>query len=390
VRAIPWPPLDVPALAGPAGACAAVVLFGALAIVLRRATGAGWVELLSGALLAGLFLVGALAVAALLRLAAQPRMARRTLAALAVLGAASAVFWTVHTTLVTDAGLTVGVGLGLTRAAVSYPLDWFFLFAAQFPALSALMAAAFIAAVYTRAPAWRLAVGLASFLLAAFGLLAIVPHDRYAVLLLPFALLPAAAGVELAGRLAHSLCVSAGVPALARTGAALVISTVVVVMALEQRASAGQPAGETTRLSSAAAPDAFAPQTYFADGSTRDCLRAVPATDVLVCNDELACLFLARRADAWLLPDPGIRRVCAVEHGGVARGMYTASEVLPDRDALARLIAASGDRAVTVASLATPKFGYPEQVAIAEELARAAGGPLQPCGSEGRIVRFVR
>jgi hypothetical protein len=246
------------------------------------------------------------------------------------------------------------------------------------------------AAIGTRVPAWRFVAVLAGLLLTAFGLLAIVPHDRYLVLLLPFAVLPATAGIRVAGWVTTSICASVRLDAIAPRAGAIVVCAAVVVVALEQRGYAERSGSETEPMMIAGAPDAYAPQTYFADGATRDCLRAVPATDLLVCNDELACMALAGRSDAWLLPDPEIRRVCAVERDGVARGMYAGSLVLPDREALAHLITDSGGRPVTVALLGTPKFGYPEQVAIAEALARSAGESLRPCGRSGWIVRFDR
>lgn len=390
LRTIPWPPLDLPALARGPGIGTAVVLFGALAIVLRRATGLRWLELLAGAGLGGLFLLGPLAAATLLSAVAQPRRARATLAAGVTFGLTSSIFWTMHTTLVTDAALTWRVGIELTRTALFYSLDWALLVAQRYPAMAGCIVIAAIAAAYARAPVCRFAVVVAGVLLTTFGLLAIVPHDRYLVLLLPFALLPAAAGIVQAGRLVEALCSSVRPGALATGAGVVAMSAAAVVVALEQRAYAGGLEAETESVANAGVPDGHAPQTYFADRATHDCLRAVPATDLLVCNDELACTYLAGRVDAWLLPDPEVRRVCAVERNGLGRGMYAGSQVLADGDALAQLISASAGRVVTVALVATPKFGYPEQVAIAAGLARSAGVSLRPCGSSGQIVRFDR
>jgi hypothetical protein len=388
LRTIPWPPFDLPALARGPGIAVAVMLFGGLAIVLRRATGLGWSALFIGAALGGLFLLGPLAAAAFVSALAQPRRARATLAAGVTFGLTSAVFWSMHTTLVTDAAPTWRVGRELTRTALFYSLDWAWLVAERFPALAACIMAGAVAAGYARAPAGRFAAVFAGVLLALFGVLAIVPHDRYLVLLLPFAVLPAAAGIGQAGRLIEALFASARWRALANVAGAAAVCAAVVVVALEQRAFAGRLEGETEWVANAGAPDGYAPHTDFGDAATQDCLRAVPTTDVLACNDELACLYLAGRVDAWLLPDPDVRSVCAVERNGVARGIYAGAVVLPDVDALSQLISAAADRAVTVALLPTPKFGYPEQVAITEEVARTAGVSLRPCGRGGRIVRF--
>ncbi|MGH9309042.1 MAG: glycosyltransferase family 39 protein, partial [Vicinamibacterales bacterium] len=93
LRSIPWPPFDLPVLARGPGIGAAVILFAALATVLRRATGLRPLELFTGACLGGLFLLGPLAAATVLMAIARPRRARATLAAGGAIGLTSAVFW---------------------------------------------------------------------------------------------------------------------------------------------------------------------------------------------------------------------------------------------------------------------------------------------------------
>ncbi|MCA1560872.1 MAG: hypothetical protein LC804_11590, partial [Acidobacteria bacterium] len=93
------------------------------------------------------------------------------------------------------------------------------------------------------------------------------------------------------------------------------------------------------------------------------------------------------RVDAWLLPDPDLRRVCAVQRNGVWRGIYIGSPVLEDQDALARFISSNPARSVTVAILATPKFGYSEQYTITRRVANARSSSERSCGSV-ELFRF--
>jgi hypothetical protein len=83
--------------------------------------------------------------------------------------------------------------------------------------------------------------------------------------------------------------------------------------------------------------------------------------------------------------------VLSVERGRVRRGIYTGSTVLADEDDLTRWLDARVDRDVTIALLATPKFGLEEQGAIVEQVAaNRVGVHTNACSAEIRTYRFTR
>jgi hypothetical protein len=114
----------------------------------------------------------------------------------------------------------------------------------------------------------------------------------------------------------------------------------------------------------------------------------VPADDLLICNDELACLYLAGRVDGWLLPDADLRGVCSIERAGVATGLYAGSRVLADENAVRQFVSSSRTRSATIVVLDTPKFGVDAQLAIVQHMARTAGVAVRPCGSRGAAARL--
>ncbi len=387
LRSIPWPPLYVPALAGPIGLGAAAALSVTLAFWMRARLRLTWIALIPGAACAGSFLLGPLLAGALLGMLAQPRRARAYLTAVMAFGIVSAAGWTLHTALVTDAALSWRLGLGLARSSLGYPFDWVWFLARQFPVAAACVvttglfgADARLSARFTGVMTWLTVV--------MFGVLQIVAHDRYVVMVMPLVLLLAALAVARTGMRLGSMASRQAPSWLAPGTGALAACALTVALLFEQHAYAKRPDSGMWVQQTPGIGYSYAPSTFFGDPSARECRASVPAHDLLVCNDELACRYLFTRVDGWLLTDPGLRRVCAVERNGVWRGIYAGSLVLEDERALVRFLSTNPGRNVTVALLATPKFGYPEQELVTRRVAQSRGIAARSCGDTGLILRF--
>ncbi len=116
-------------------------------------------------------------------------------------------------------------------------------------------------------------------------------------------------------------------------------------------------------------------------------LANVEPGDRVICNDELACLFLAGRVDDWLLPSPRIvdRYTAAGVEG--RRGFYAGANVVATGSALERIIECGG-RAVALVVLDTGKFDYLETRALALQMAMKFHGVVTAAGGEHLIVRI--
>ena len=107
----------------------------------------------------------------------------------------------------------------------------------------------------------------------------------------------------------------------------------------------------------------------------------------MICNDELACLFLAGRVDDWLLPSARIvERYTAAGVEG-RRGFYARSKVVTTAGALERIIECGG-RPVALLVLDTGKFDYLESRALALQMAVKFRGSVTAAGGEHMIVRI--
>jgi hypothetical protein len=116
-------------------------------------------------------------------------------------------------------------------------------------------------------------------------------------------------------------------------------------------------------------------------------LAAIGPGDRIICNDELACRFLAGRVDYWLLPPVRtIERYTAATAGG-RQGFYAGAEIVTTESALERIIECGG-RPVALLVLDTGKFDYLESRTLALEMARRFNGTITAAGGEHIIVRI--
>jgi len=391
LRSLPWPPLDLPALAHPITIAVVSAFALSLASWLRSRTRAPWPFLLIGAVLATSFLLGPLLAATVLAALARPDGARGSALAGLSLAAFSAAVWVAHTVAVTDAALSWPVASGLVTASAGYAWSWVAHLGWHLPLTSAFALFACIRALQMPAQSGRLIAATTWLLLFLFGIAAVPVLDRYFLLVMPFALALAASTVAGAAGLVGHRLTAVTTPAARTAVVALTAASLAGVLIYEPRADAARRAQSGSARASRAAAAVWVPDTQFGDEGARPCVTAIPPGDLLVCNDELACRHLAGRADAWLLPDPELRRVLSVERGNVRRGIYTGSTVLPDEDGLARWLDARADRDVTIALFATPKFGFEEQRAIVERVALdRAPFVARACGDEVATWRFGR
>ena len=144
------------------------------------------------------------------------------------------------------------------------------------------------------------------------------------------------------------------------------------------RASDSLPAGSRTSIFAPPTDTRWRADTFVAN---------VEPGDRVICNDELACLFLAGRVDDWLLPAERIvdRYTAAGVEG--RHGVYAGANVVATGGALERIIECGG-RAVAIIVLDTGKFDYLEPRALALQMARKFRGNVTAAGGEHLIVRI--
>ena len=363
------PPLDLPRLL-PVAALAGVVVVSALAFVRgRQQPWSGAAVLVGGiaSMLGQLGLAPALAVAALPL--ATPRIREAIVGTSLVVLAGALLFWMV-------AAMAAGFAPGeawtrVTESAFAYPLDMFAYLIAEFPLLTGLTLATLVARSAGAGGAWTpieralhvLWIGWVAW----FGVIESGITARYLLLPVTFML--------------TALAVDAGAIAAARpAGARRLVAAAGIVAVLIVT-------GESWRGGSAGPPWEGARPTL----GTTTAAPLVEPTDLIAGPDELACLLVANRIDAWLVLDEFFRERFIVMRGGRPTGTYTgapaASALLPLLERAER----EGRRLIVVDAVKdVPGFGSSADL-VPRQLAREnlRGEVLTPPGPV-RLVRIVR
>lgn len=363
------PPLDLPRLL-PVAALAGVAVASALAFVRgRQQPWSGATVLVGGiaSMLGQLGLVPIMAVAAL-PLAA-PRIRQAIVGTSLVVFAGAVVFWMVAAMA---AGFTPEAAWArVSESAFVYPLDMFAHLAGEHRLLTLLTLGALLARSAGAGGAWTpeeralhvLWIGWVLW----FGVIESGITARY--LLLPVTFMLAA------------LAVDAGAIAAARSSGArrLVAAAGIVVMALVtaeswRGGSAGPPweGARPTLVTAAAAP-------------------LIEPTDLVVGPDELACLLVANRIDAWLVLDEFFRERFIVMRGGQPTGTYTGAPAAFTLLPLLERAEREGRRLLVVDAVKdVPGFGSSVDL-VPRQLAREnlRGQVLTPPGPI-RLVHIVR
>jgi hypothetical protein len=107
----------------------------------------------------------------------------------------------------------------------------------------------------------------------------------------------------------------------------------------------------------------------------------------LVCNDEMACRFLAGRSDYWLLPRSDIASQYVVRGAEGPRSIYGGAPVLASADELHAVVARER-RAIAIVILDTGKFDFVQVREMAAELATSHGGTVSAVGGRHLVVRL--
>lgn len=379
VYAIPTPAspasAHITSLAGLPAWLAAVALFAALGFLLLRRYPDSTAVVAVSLACAVSDQLGMLLLAGLAAVVWNPPAAKRTATVVLVAGLAAITFWTLHTSIANHAQVNWALVRSLTAAAASYPLGQLSYAIRSFPVVAALAVAgtAWSLSRSRSAPdeVHRLIAGVALLtagLLAAFAMLSVAVAERY--LLLPWTLLAvlASAGVS---------AITAGVPdrsaqgAVGTVGSGLTATAAAVVLVATAGVWVGHTGYVRDRDALVAVPmaeQAFAPLT--GPSWTPELLRSqVQSDDLLVCTEELACVYLLGRVDfLFALPPKDVAHY-VVDRGGAAAGFYAGAPVLSSPAELQRAIQ-DHDRTgcAVVVALKSGKVGYDEYLAILDGL----------------------
>jgi len=387
---VPLAPLPLPVyqFAGPAALFLIASWHLLAGIAARRIAHAPWWAIVACGVCAFLFQTGALLMVCVVAMLAQPRQALRILLAGGILAAASAGAWVLYTATATDAQFSLRLAYQLVSATMWYPWEGVVRMGETLTLTTVAAALVTTALVFRRAESPKddrlRVVALFSVLtLAVLGLSSGELQWRYVLLASPPVLLLSAQFIESAGQwLVRKLPFESFLPP--RRAAAAIVSVALVIAFIGDqylgvlRAIDSLPAASGASIFAPATDTRWRADLFFAN---------VEPGDRVICNDELACLFLAGRVDDWLLPSPRIvdRYTAAGVEG--RRGFYAGSKVVATGSALERIIECGG-RSVALLVLDTGKFDYLESRALALQMAMKFHGVVTVAGGEHLIVRI--
>ena len=305
-----------------------------------------------------------------------------------MLAAGSAAAWILYTATATDAQFSLRLAYQLVSSTIWYPWEGFLLIGGTLTLtmLAAALVATALVFCRTESPkdaGLRVVALFGVITLAVVGLSGVELQWRYVLLASPPVFLLSAQFVESAGKwLAQMMPLESSF--LSRRAASHLVSVALIVVFIGDQYLDVLRASDSSTAASTASM--FAPAT---DTRWRGdlFLANVEPGDSVICNDELACQFLAGRVDYWLLPSTRIvERYTAAGVEG-RRGFYAGSTVVTTERDLERIIECGG-RAVALLVLDTGKFDYLESRAIALQMAIKFRGTVIAAGGEHMIVRI--
>jgi hypothetical protein len=387
---VPLAPLPLPVhrLAGPAGLLLIAAWHVLAGTVTRRITHAPWWTIVAYGVCAFLFQMGALLMVGVVAMLSQPRQAVRILLAGGMFAAASAGAWVLYTATATDAQFSLRLAYHLVSATIWYPWEGLLRLGETLTLTTLAAAVTATALVFRRAESAKdtglRVVALFSIVtLAVLGLSSGELQWRYLLLASPPVFLLSARFIESAGEwLVRRMPLESSL--LPRRAAAAIVSVALVIAFIGDqylgvlRASDSLPPASKASMFAPPTDTRWRADVFFA---------SVEPGDRVICNDELACLFLAGRVDDWLLPSPRIvdRYTAAGVEG--RRGFYAGAKVVATGSALERIIECGG-RSVALLVLDTGKFDYLESRALALQMATKFHGAVTAAGGEHLIVRI--
>lgn len=388
IYAVPTPALPalyVVSLATYRSWIAGVIVLGLLGYVMHRSS-PGNSALIIGCVICALgFQLGVMLLAGVIATVMKPDEVRRWLFCVVPLAIASVVWWSMHTAVVTDVQLSVGLALGLARAASSYPLSYALFALGAFPVMTTLVvlgcAEAMARPESVASRTIRGLVVLTLSLLAAFAVASVPVTERY--LLLPWTFLSIvavsgiAAGAGLLGRQRVSPAIlRVAIPVfVAAAGGGLLeghylyarARETLVAVPLAQRALAPAtgPSWTPERLSSLLAPG-----------------------DTVVCTEELACRYLVGRLDYLFALPPADVAHYVVSRGGSPVGFYAGAPVISSGPRLEELIVGDSSHCVVVVTLRTGKVGFEEYNTVVAATGARFESRVLLANDETRVIRI--
>lgn len=317
--------------------------------------------------------LGMLLLVGLVALVWNPREAKSTVVVVVAAGLTAVAFWTLHTALVSHAQVTLPLVRSLTTAAASYPLGQFRFAMGAFRALSALALVAVAWSLSRPAPdeVQRLIGALALLFtgtLVAFTMMSVPVAERYLILPWTLLLVLASVGVTVVtAAVVHRRGPSSASP----VDGHLRPATVAVAAGLAALLWLGHVPYLKDRDAIVPVPiaqQAFAPPT--GPSWMPELVRPlVEPRDLIICTEELACVYLLGRVDFLFALPPRDVAHYVVDRRGDAAGFYAGAPVVSSRADLQRAI--QGHDATGCASLVTlksGKVGYGEYLAVLDEL----------------------
>ena len=356
-------------------------------VVARQITRAPWPAIVAYGVCAFLFQMGALLMVGVGAILSQPRQVTRMLLAGVMLAAGGAGAWILYTAAATDAQFSFRLAYQLVSSTMWYPWEGFLHLgrALKLTMLGAVLVTT--ALVFRRGESredasLRVVALFGVITLAVLGLSSVELQWRYLLLASPPVFLLSAQFVESAGKWLVQMKPFESSFLSQRAAAHLVSVALIVVFIGHQYLDVLRASDSST----AATASMFAPAT---DTRWREdlFLASVEPGDRVVCNDELACQFLAGRVDYWLLPSARIVERYTAAGVEARRGFYAGAEVVTTESGLERIIECGG-RAVALLVLDTGKFDYLKSRALALKMAVKFHGAVTAAGGEHLIVRI--
>jgi hypothetical protein len=383
-------PLPVDRFAGPAALLLIAAWLLLAGIVARRITHAPWLAIVAYGVCAFLFQMGALLMVGVVAMLVHPRQAVRLLSAAGILAAGSVLAWVLYTATATDAQFSLRLADQLVSATIWYPWEGLLHLGRSITLITLAAAVATTVLMFRRTETpedtgIRVVALFSVTTLAILGLSGGELQWRYLLLASPPVLLLAAWFIESAGTWLVRRMPRESSVRLRRSAAAFVSGVIVIAFIGDHYLDVLRVSDSPTTASRFSL---FAPPT---DARWREdlFLANVDPGDRVICNDELACLFLAGRVDDWLLLPPAQRIVDRYTAAGVEgrRGFYAGAKVVATGRALERIVECS-DRPVAILVLDTGKFDYLETRALVLQMATRFHGVVSGAGGEHLIVRI--
>ena len=317
------PPLHVVEVATATSAGVGVVVpVLLLTLLIARRTGA-WVFSPVCGLLGVFFQLGGIAAVSILTLLARPRCAGRYAAIGGGMMLISVIAWTAHTMVMTSIEPSWTLPIALSVPTLRYPLTALESMAGSQPAIAlAVLSALVWLQIEWRHPApplpLRTTALFSTLVLVALGALGVVLQPRFLLLASPVLAITAAYGIVRSFMWGGRVMASVN-PRAAGPLAAALLTALLTALMIFPRGTDHEPA------ILAVSPGA-----------------EIKDDDVLICSEELACVYLFGRVDYLLLGSDIDLAYYSGRKGGKLHGLYAGAPVIRSVEELSTVVASGG------------------------------------------------